>query len=104
MDLFNNFKNPGFGRADEQRRKLRRSTSGIAFALTRKLKVSGFLIKVLNPLTDNVSHPRCLRGEEEREHPTSSLPTSTQRSGANVYSAGRLKSRIWDLVNCVWSG
>ena len=36
---------------------------------TDKLNISSFLIKIPNILTDNVSHPRCLRGEEQ-EHPT----------------------------------
>jgi hypothetical protein len=98
--VFNDIENPGIGRADErvggQRRKLRRSTSGIALALTSELKVSGFRKNIINLLTDDVSHPKCLRSEEEQEYPTPPL----QRDVSNqerTYTRLVVSSRIFGI-------
>jgi hypothetical protein len=110
MALFNSFAKPRFGRADAQRRKFRRSTSGIAFALTSKFEVSGFLIETLNLLTDNVFHPRCLRSMSILPHPFDTTIRSRRilgRSsrvahlGSRQLRMGRLEGEIVDSIAMV---
>ena len=101
MVVFNNIGNPGIGRADKQvggqRRKLRRSTSGISLAFTSELKVSGFRKKqILNLLTDDVSHPRCLLSEEGQEHPTPSLRRDVSNQ-ERTYTRLVVSSRVFGI-------
>ena len=100
MVVFNNMENPGIGRPDKQvggqRSNLRQSTNGIALAFKASLRSVVSVKKILNLLTDDVSHPRCLRGEEQQEHPIPSLRRDVSNQ-EQTYTRLVVSSRIFGI-------